>query len=65
LTDSRDPIQELLVTARHNQILGAATTVFAEKGGHRATIKDVARAAGIADGTIYTYFSSKTEVLQG
>jgi AcrR family transcriptional regulator len=65
LTDARDPIQELLVTARRNQILDAATTVFAEKGFHRATIKDVARAAGIADGTIYTYFSSKTEVLLG
>jgi len=65
LTDARDPIQELLVTARRNQILDAATTVFAEKGFHRATIKDIARAAGIADGTIYTYFSSKTEVLLG
>lgn len=65
MTDARDPIQELLVTARRNQILDAATTVFAEKGFHRATIKDIARAAGIADGTIYTYFSSKTEVLLG
>jgi AcrR family transcriptional regulator len=65
LTDTRDPIQELLITARRNQILDAATTVFAEKGVHRATIKDIARAAGIADGTIYTYFSSKTEVLLG
>ena len=65
MRDARDPIQELLVTARRNQILDAATTVFAEKGFHRATIKDIARAAGIADGTIYTYFSSKTEVLLG
>jgi AcrR family transcriptional regulator len=65
LRDARDPIQELLITARRNQILDAATTVFAEKGFHRATIKDIARAAGIADGTIYTYFSSKTEVLLG
>jgi AcrR family transcriptional regulator len=65
LTDARDPIQELLITARRNQILDAATTVFAEKRFHRATIKDIARAVGIADGTIYTYFSSKTEVLLG
>ncbi len=65
MRDARDPIQELLITARRNQILDAATTVFAEKGFHRATIKDIARAAGIADGTIYTYFSSKTEVLLG
>jgi len=65
MTDARDPIQELVITARRNQILDAATRVFAEKGFHRATIKDIARVAGIADGTIYTYFASKTEVLLG
>jgi AcrR family transcriptional regulator len=58
-----DPIQELVVAARRKQILDAATQVFAEKGFHRATIKEIARVAGIADGTIYTYFSSKDEVL--
>ena len=63
MTDTRNPIQELLVTARRNQILDAATSVFAEKGFHRATIKEIARVAGIADGTIYTYFASKDEVL--
>jgi AcrR family transcriptional regulator len=65
MKDTHDPIQELLITARHNQILDAATKVFAEKGFHRATIKDIARVAGIADGTIYTYFPSKTDVLLG
>jgi AcrR family transcriptional regulator len=63
MKDTPNPIQELLVTARRNQILDAATSVFAKKGFHRATIKDIARAAGIADGTIYTYFPSKTGVL--
>jgi TetR/AcrR family fatty acid metabolism transcriptional regulator len=65
MNETPDPIQELLITARRNQILDAATQVFAEKGFHRATIKDIARVAGIADGTIYTYFSSKTDVLLG
>src|SRR6266550_8543143 len=65
MNEIHDPIQELLVTARRNQILDAATKVFAEKGFHRATIKDIARVAGIADGTIYTYFASKTDVLLG
>jgi AcrR family transcriptional regulator len=60
-----DPIQEMLANARRDQILDAATTVFAEKGFHRATIKDIAKQAGIADGTIYTYFESKTGVLLG
>ena len=63
MAEARDPIQEMLIAARRNQILDAATKVFAEKGFHRATIKDIARVAGIADGTIYTYFASKTDVL--
>ena len=58
-----DPIQTMLVAARRTQILDAAITVFSEKGFHRATIKEIARVAGIADGTIYTYFASKDEVL--
>lgn len=65
MPDAHDPVQELLIAARRNQILDAATQVFAEKGFHRATIKDIARVAGIADGTIYTYFASKTDVLLG
>jgi AcrR family transcriptional regulator len=60
-----DPIQELVAAARRKQILDAATQVFAEKGFHRATVKEIARVAGIADGTIYTYFASKTAVLLG
>jgi AcrR family transcriptional regulator len=65
MTKTPDPIQELLTAARRKQILDAATQVFAEKGFHRATIKDIAGKAGIADGTMYTYFAGKTEVLLG
>jgi AcrR family transcriptional regulator len=61
----RDPIHEQLALARRNQILDAATTVFAAKGYHAATIKDIARQAGIADGTIYTYFANKTTLMLG
>src|SRR5579859_2725871 len=63
MPDGNKSIQEMVIAARRNQILDAATQVFAEKGFHRATIKDIARVAGIADGTIYTYFASKTDVL--
>ncbi len=65
---SGDPIQALqaqLVAARRAQILDAATRVFASKGFTRATIRDVARAAGIADGTIYNYFTNKDDLLIG
>lgn len=58
-------IQDQLNQARKNQILEAATTVFAEKGFQRATIKDIAKMAGIADGTIYNYFQNKTAILLG
>src|SRR4051794_13025884 len=60
-----DPIQAQLIALRRDQILNAATTVFAEKGFHRATIKDVAQTAGIADGTIYNYFANKSALLLG
>ena len=61
MTKHPDPIQTMLVAARRTT-LDAAITVFSEKGFHRATIKEIARVAGIADGTIYTYFASKKEL---
>jgi TetR/AcrR family transcriptional regulator, fatty acid metabolism regulator protein len=44
-------------------ILAAAETVFGSLGFDRARVSDVARAAGVADGTIYRYFESKDELL--
>lgn len=58
-----DAIQQQLIAARKNQILDAAAVVFADKGFHPTTIKDIAKRAGIADGTIYNYFESKTALL--
>lgn len=60
-----DPIQQQLIAARKHQILDAAAIVFAEHGFHPTTIRDVARQAGIADGTIYNYFDNKTALLLG
>ncbi len=65
MTKPNDPVQEQLIAARRNQILDAATTVFAAKGFHRATIRDVAHEAGVADGTIYNYFKDKTDLIIG
>jgi AcrR family transcriptional regulator len=59
------PEQAQLVAARRNQILDAATRVFATKGFSHATIREIAREAGLADGTIYIYFPSKTDLLLG
>jgi TetR/AcrR family transcriptional regulator, fatty acid metabolism regulator protein len=45
------------------QILAAATRVFARKGYYNARVSDIAREAGIAAGTIYLYFDTKEEIL--
>jgi AcrR family transcriptional regulator len=45
--------------ARREAILAAAKEVFAAKGFHATTVGDVARAAGIAYGSVYWYFDSK------
>ncbi len=59
----RDEVRDLVVRARREQIVGAATRVFAEKGFRRATTREVARAAGISEGTIYNYFEGKDALL--
>ena len=45
------------------RILEAAVRVFADRGFFNATVAEIARAAGVADGTIYLYFKSKDDLL--
>jgi len=45
------------------RILDAAGEVFAERGYFSSTVAEIARAAGVADGTIYLYFKSKDDLL--
>lgn len=63
----RDPNQPTLrerqAQERRRQIIDAALGVYAEKGLAGATTKDLARAAGVAEGLIYHYFRSKEELL--
>jgi AcrR family transcriptional regulator len=59
----REGVRDLVVRARREQIVEAATRVFAEKGFRRATIREVAREAGISEGTIYNYFEDKDAIL--
>ncbi len=44
-------------------IINAAIKVFAQKGFYTANVADVARQAGVADGTIYLYFKNKDDLL--
>lgn len=55
--------RQALVEERRSQILRAAAKVFAAKGYERATIADIARAARVAEGSIYNYFKNKEDVL--
>jgi AcrR family transcriptional regulator len=48
---------------RREQILSAARDVFAEKGYESATISDIVKLAGVAQGTFYLYFESKKGVV--
>jgi AcrR family transcriptional regulator len=65
MATDQDPIREQLIEARRNQILDAAAAVFAQKGFHRATTKDIASTAGVSEGTIYNYFTNKADLLIG
>jgi len=51
------------VADKREAILRAATHVFARNGYFNSKVADVARVAGVADGTVYLYFKSKEEIL--
>lgn len=44
-------------------ILDAAVKVIARHGYHRTRVADIAREAGVADGTVYIYFNKKEDIL--
>lgn len=46
------------------RIIEAALRVFAKKGYHEATMKDVADILRVSEGTIYLYFKSKRELFK-
>ncbi|MEJ2544058.1 MAG: TetR/AcrR family transcriptional regulator [Calditrichaceae bacterium] len=48
---------------KKNRIIEAAVKVFAKKGFYLAKVSDVAKAANVADGTIYLYFKNKDDLL--
>jgi AcrR family transcriptional regulator len=54
---------ERKLAARHDAILAAARALAAESGIAAVQIAPVAERAGIAAGTVYRYFPSKTELL--
>jgi TetR/AcrR family transcriptional regulator, fatty acid metabolism regulator protein len=48
---------------KKKRILASATRIFARKGFPAARVSDIARDAGVADGTVYLYFQGKDDLL--
>jgi TetR/AcrR family fatty acid metabolism transcriptional regulator len=48
---------------KYHLILEAAVKVFARQGFYQSTVAQIAREAGVADGTIYLYFKNKDDIL--
>jgi len=48
---------------KRRRILDAAVKVFAQYGFYNSKVSQVAREAGVADGTIYLYFKNKEDIL--
>jgi AcrR family transcriptional regulator len=58
-----DTRRERQIAQRLEQILDAAARLFATKGFHRTTTKEIAEAAQVSEGTLYNYFDSKDDLL--
>jgi AcrR family transcriptional regulator len=50
-------------TVREADIISAAHAIFSEKGYEKAAMNEIAKQAGVAEGTIYKYFSNKQDLL--
>jgi TetR/AcrR family transcriptional regulator, cholesterol catabolism regulator len=58
MTEERSAYDEKL-----ESILRTSAAIFAEKGYHQASIRDIARATGVSLSGLYYYFNSKEELL--
>ena len=54
--------QEVVYAFRNAEIMQAARKVFAENGFSQASVAAIARDAGLAKGTLYLYYRSKSEI---
>ncbi len=54
---------EKIKEKRQEQIIITALENFANRGYHRTSISDIAKAAGISKGLMYNYFDSKEDLL--
>lgn len=62
MAPTRKERSEEISRMRREQIIEAAFEVFSEKGFAAGTTAEIARTAGVSEGTIYNYFTSKREL---
>ena len=53
------------VQAKESSILDAAEKIFARVGFDSAKVSEIARAASVAEGTVYLYYKNKRDLLAG
>jgi len=62
-SENREPLTKGEKTRR--AIFGAAERVFGRHGINRANIAEITREAGVAQGTFYVHFESKSDLIEG
>jgi TetR/AcrR family fatty acid metabolism transcriptional regulator len=63
MTASRASQPQRKTNGKYEAILRSAIKVFASSGFFNSKVADVAREAGVADGTVYLYFKNKDDIL--
>lgn len=65
MTDLKPPTtrRDRQIQRKRQEILAAASQVFAQKGFAATTTKDIANAADLGESTLYNYFESKRDIL--
>ncbi len=61
--DESQPLREKKKTETKNKIFEVAGRLFKEKGFENVTVDEITREAGIAKGTFFNYFPTKTALL--
>lgn len=57
-------MNELAVKSKYDTILAATLSLLASRGFHGFSIRDVAKAAGVATGTVYLYFEDREDLIK-
>jgi AcrR family transcriptional regulator len=58
-------LTKLGLAEKEQKILEAAIDVFSQRGFSGATTNEIAKKAGVAEGTIFRYFKTKKDILRG